>query len=116
MPAFGAAQTPTALSSGEKIAVLNGEDLAENALTMAISLTPVTDGVWLAIYNQSGETVNLVGSPDFTAANYLPVTDISGGAITAATDTITVCKVATALNYAIQAAAAITDGTVYLAR
>lgn len=116
MPSFGAVQTPTALSSGEKVAVLNGENLAENALTMAISLTPITDGVWLAIYNKSGQTVNLVGSPDFTSADFLPVTDISGGAITAATDTITVCKVATALNYAIQAAGAITDGTVWLAR
>ena len=116
MPAFGAAQTPTELSSGDKLAVLNAENLALNALTMAVSLTPQPTPVVLAIYNNSGQAVTLVASPDFTATDYLPVTDTAGVAVALAAGTVREVEVAPGLQYAVKAGAAITAGTVWLAR
>jgi hypothetical protein len=92
MPLFSAVQTPTELSSGDKLSVLNGENLALNALTMAVSLTPQPAPIDLAIYNNSGQSVSLVASPVGTAL------------------------VAPGLYYAVKAGAAITAGTIWLAR
>jgi hypothetical protein len=114
MPAFGAVQTPTTLSSGEKIAVLNAENLANNALTMAIALTPQPLIAVLAIVNQSSQTVSLVGSAD--GVNFYPVTDDEGVAVTASTNTVVVATVSNGLFYAIKAGGAITAGTIWLAR
>ena len=114
MPLFST--SPTTLSSGEKLAVLNAENLGSGALTQAVSLTPQPTSITLAIYNNSGQTVDLVASPDFTSANYLPVYNEAGVAVTAATDTVATAQVAAGLNYAIKAGGAITAGTVWLAR
>jgi hypothetical protein len=117
MPAFTSPQSPTALSSGEKLAVLNAENLAENALTMAVALEPQPQLVALSIYNGSGETVALVASPTMTADDFFPVT-YDGTPVTAASDTVTTVEVASSLFYAVQngAVGAITDGTIWLAR
>lgn len=117
MPAFGAPQTPTALSSGDKIAVLNDEDLAANALSMAVALTPQPTPVVLAIYNDTGETVSLVSSPDSTtAADFLNVANETLNVVAVAGGTVGTAIVAPGLFYAIKAASAITAGTVWLAR
>ena len=116
MPAFGAVQTPTELSSGDKLAVLNAENLANAALTMAVSLTPQPTPVVLAIYNNSGQAVTLVSSPDFIAADYLPVTDTAGVAVALAAATVQMVEVAAGLQYAVKAGSAITAGTIWLAR
>ena len=115
MPAFGAVQTPTSLSSGESVAVLNAENLGSGALTMAVSFTPQPTPVTLAIYNNSSQTVDLVASPDLTSGDYLPVY-AGETAITVATDTVGIFQVATGLYYAIKAGGAITAGTIWLAR
>lgn len=114
MPAFGAVQTPTTLSSGEKIAVLNAENLANNALTMAVTLTPQPLPCIIAIVNGSSQTVSLVGSAD--NVNYYPVTDDEGVAVTASTDTVVVATISAGLYYAIKAGGSITAGTIWLAR
>jgi hypothetical protein len=116
MPAFSAVQTPTELSSGDKLAVLNAENLALNALTMAVSLAPQPTPIVLAIYNNSGQAVTLVASPDLTAADYLPVTDTSGVAVAVAAASVVMAEVAPGLQYAVKAGAAITAGTIWLAR
>ena len=115
MPLLGAVQTPTTLSSGERVAVLSAENLGNNALTMAVAFTAQPTPVTLAIYNDSSVTVDLVASPDLTSADFLPV--YSGEtAITVATDTVGVFAVASGLYYAIKAGGAITAGTIWLAR
>lgn len=117
MPAFGAIQTPTELSSGDKLAVLNVENLALNAITMAISLTPQPMPVVLAIYNNSGQAVTLVASPDFVSADYLPVTDTSGVAVVLAAGTVREVEVAPGLQYAVHASTvAVVGGSIWLAR
>jgi predicted RecA/RadA family phage recombinase len=115
MPAFGAVQTPTALSNGDSVAVLNAENLSSGALTMAVALTPQPTPVTLAIYNNSSQTVDLVASPDLTSGDYLPVYE-GETAITVATATVGVFQVASGLYYAVKAAGAITAGTIWLAR
>ena len=102
MPLFGAVQTPTALSNGESVAVLNAENLGSGALTMAVAFTPQPTPVSLAIYNNSSQTVDLVASPDLTSGDFLPVY-AGETAITVATDTIGVFQVASGLYYAIKA-------------
>lgn len=116
MPLLGAVQTPTSLSTGERVAVLNAENLALNGLTMAVSLTPQPTSITLALYNNSGQSVTLVASPDLTAANFLPVYDEAGVAVTAATATVATARVAPGLYYAVKAGGAIAAGTIYLAR
>ena len=116
MPQFAAIQTPTALSIGERIAVLNGENLANGALTMGVSLHPGPTNPVLAVYNNSGQTVTLQASPDFVSADYLPVTDTAGVAVSVATGTVVAAEVAAGLNYAVKAGGAITAGTIWLAR
>lgn len=116
MPSFTSPQSPTALSSGEKLAVLNNEALAADALTMAVALTAQPVLVTLAVYNNSGESVTLCASPDMTAADFLPVYDHEGAVITLATATVTMLEVASGLYYAVKAGAAIAGGTIWLAR
>ena len=116
MPAFGAVQTPTLLNSGERVAVLNGENLGNSALTMAVSLSPQPEPVVLAIYNNSGQSVSLVASPDFTSSDYLPVYNEAGNAVAVATGNVWMAMVAPGLNYAVKAGGAITAGTIWLAR
>jgi hypothetical protein len=118
MPLFSAVQTPTELSSGDKLSVLNGENLALNALTMAVSLTPQPAPIDLAIVNGSSQTVSLVASADNKSdgSTYFPVYNEAGNAVTAATDTVATVRVAPGLYYAIKAGAAITAGTIWLAR
>ena len=116
MPLFGAVQTPTTLSSGENLAVLNAENLSNNALTMAVYFTPQPTPITLAIYNKSGQSVSLVASPDNTAADFLPVYNEAGNAVAAANSTVATCIVSPALYYAVKAGGAITGGTVWLAR
>jgi hypothetical protein len=118
MPAFGAVQTPTELASGERVAVLNTENLANNALTMAVTLTPQSMPVDLAIVNGSTQTVSLVASADNKAdgSTYFPVYNEAGNAVTAATDTVATVRVAPGLFYAVKAGGAITAGTIWLAR
>jgi hypothetical protein len=115
MPLLGAVQTPTTLSSGERLAVLNAEDLGNNALTMAVAFTPQPVAVTLAIYNGSSQTVSLVASPDLTSGDFLPVY-AGETAITVVTNTVGIFQVATGLYYAIKAGGAITAGTIWLAR
>jgi hypothetical protein len=114
MPQFGAVLTPTTLSSGEKLAVLNKESLTSAALTMAVYLSPQPEPIDLAIVNGSSQTVSLVGSGD--GVNYYPVYNEAGTAVTAATDTVATAKVASGLSYAIMAGGSITGGTIWLAR
>ncbi len=118
MPAFGAVQTPTELAAGERVAVLNAENLALNALTMAVTLTPQPTPADLAIVNNSTQTVSLVASADNnpSGATYFPVYNESGTAVTAATNTVATARVAPGLFYAIKAGGAIVAGTVWLAR
>ena len=116
MPLFGAVQTTTALSSGEKLAVLNAENLANNALTMAVSLTPQPTPVTLAIYNASGQSVTLCASPDLTSGDFLPVYNEAGNVVTAANNTVATVIVAPGLSYAVKAGGAITAGTIWIAR
>jgi hypothetical protein len=116
MPTFGAVQTPTELSSGDKLAVLNAENLALNALTMAVSLTPQPTPVMLAIWNNSGETVSLVASPDLTSADFLPVYNEAGNEVTVATGEVGTALVAPGLYYAVKAGSAIAAGTIWMAR
>lgn len=116
MPLLGAVQTPTELSSGDKLAVLNAEDLANNGLTMAIALTPQPEPIDLAIYNKSGQSVSLVASPDLTSGDFLPVYNEAGNAVTVANSTVGTVKVASGLYYAVKAGGAIMAGTIWLAR
>lgn len=116
MPAFGAVQSPTSLSSGEKVAVLNAENLANGALTMAVSLTPQPTPVVLAIHNNSGQSVSLVASPDLTEADFLPVYNEAGNAVTVAAGEVGMAQVAPGLFYAVKAGGAIVAGTIWLAR
>ena len=118
MSAFGGAQSPTSLSSGEKLAVLNAENLANNALTMAVSLTPQPTSVDLAIVNNSSQTVTLLASADNKSdgTTYFPVFNEAGVAVTAATNTIATARVAPGLFYAVKAGGAIVAGTIWLAR
>jgi hypothetical protein len=66
MPQFGAVQTPTTLSSGEKLAVLNGENLANNAATMSVCFTPDPGGgaINLTVINSTAQSLTLQTSPD----------------------------------------------------
>ena len=116
MPAFSA--SPTALSSGDQLAVLNAENLANGALTMAVNFAPQPVSIDLAIVNHSGQTVSLVASADNKSdgSTYFPVYNEAGTAVTAATDTVATARVAAGLFYAIKAGGAITAGTIYLAR
>lgn len=118
MPAFGAVQTPTALASGEKIALLSAEDLANNALSMAVSFSPQPAGVRIAIVNHSGQSVSLVASYDNKSdgSTYFPVYSPAGTAATVPDGQAWVLEVASGLFYAIKAGGAITAGTVWLAR
>ena len=118
MPAFSAPQSPTALSSGDKIAVLNTENLANGALTMAVNFTPQPTPVDLAIVNGTSQTVSLVASADDKSdgSTYFPVYNEAGTAVTADTDTVATARVSAGLFYAIKAGGAITAGTVWLAR
>lgn len=114
MPAFGAVQTPTALSSGDKIAVLNNENLGSGSLTMAVSLAPQPVHVVLSIVNGSSQTVSLVGSAD--GVNFYPVTDDEGTVVSATTGTVVASTISSGLFYAVKAGGAITAGTIWLAR
>ena len=116
MPLLGAVQTPTALSGGERVAVLNAENLGNAALTMAIALIPQPTQVVLAIYNNSGQSVSLVASPDLVAGDFLPVYNEAGNAVTAANGQVWTALVSTGLYYAVKAGGAITGGTIWLAR
>jgi hypothetical protein len=116
MPLFSAVQTPTELSSGDKLSVLNGENLALNALTMAVSLTPQPAPIDLAIYNNSGQSVSLVASPDLISGDFLPVYNEAGNEVTVVTGEVGTALVAPGLYYAVKAGAAITAGTIWLAR
>ena len=116
VPDFGAVQTPTALSSGEKLAVLNSENLANNTLSMAVQLhSQPSSPIVLAIYNKSGQTITLQASPDLVAADFAPVSS-GGTAISVADSTVGEFSVSSGLYYAVKAGADITAGTVWLAR
>lgn len=114
MPLLGAVQTPTALSSGDKIAVLNNENLGSGALTMAVSLAPQPMPTVLSIVNGSSQTVSLVGSAD--GVNFYPVTDDEGTAVSATTGTVVAATISSGLFYAVKAGGSITAGTIWLAR
>jgi hypothetical protein len=115
MPLLGAVQTPTSLSNGESVAVLNAENLGNGALSMAVTFTPQPTSIMLAIYNNSGQVVDLVASPDLVNADFLPVSS-GETAITVAAGAVGIFPVASGLYYAIKAGAAITAGTVWLSR
>ena len=115
MPLLGAVQTPTALAAGQKVAVLNAENLANGGFTMAVAFTPQPQPVTLAIYNASGQTVTLQASPDLTSGDFLPVS-VAGSAVSVANNTVAEFAVAPSLFYAVKAGAAITAGTIWLAR
>ena len=116
MPALSA--SPTALSSGDQLAVLNAENLANNALTMAVNFAPQPVSIDLAIVNHSGQTVSLVASADNKSdgSTYFPVYNEAGNAVTAADGSVVMVRVSPGLYYAIKAGGAITAGTIYLAR
>lgn len=118
MPAFGAVQTPTTLASGEKLAVLNAENLGSGSLTMAVCLTPQPEPVDLAIVNNSGQALALVASADNKSdgSTYFPVYNEAGNAVSAANATVQMVRVAAGLFYALKAGGAITAGTAWLAR
>ena len=116
MPAFNAAQNPTELASGDRVAVLNAENLANAAFTMAVSLTPQPNGpIMLGVWNNSGQTVTLQASPDLVQADFLPVSS-GAQAISVATGAVGEFSVSSGLYYAVKAGAAITAGTIWLAR
>jgi hypothetical protein len=116
MPLLGAVQTPTALSSGERIAVLNAENLSSGALTMAVSLHPQANApIMLSLYNNSGQTVTLQGSPDLVQADFMPVSS-GAQAISVANGAVGTFEVSSGLYYAVKAGGAITAGTIWLAR
>ena len=116
MPAFGAAQTPTSLTNGDRVAVLNAESLANGALTMAINVIPEPTNIMLAIHNNSGQSVSLVASPDLVAGNFLPVYNEAGNAVMVANGQVSMFFAASGLNYALKAGAAITAGTIWVTR
>ena len=116
MPLLGAAQSPTALSSGERLAVLNAENLANAGISMAVALMPQPTPVVLAIYNNSGQSVSLVASPDLTSGDFLPVYNEAGNVVTVPNGQCWTAMVAPGLYYAVKAGGAITAGTIWLAR
>ena len=115
MPAFSFGAT--ALSTGDKLAVLNAENLASGGLTAPVVFTPQPTPVTLAIVNASSVTVSLVASADNKSdgSTYFPVY-AGETAITVATDTVGVFSVAFGLFYAVKAGGSITAGTIWLAR
>jgi hypothetical protein len=116
MPTFGAAQTPISLTNGERVAVLNAENLANGALTMAINVIPEPTNIMLAIYNNCGQSVSLVASPDLTSTDFLPVYNEAGNAVTIANGQVSTLFAPSGLNYALKAGAAITAGTIWISR
>ena len=118
MPAFGAVQTPTTLSSGEKLAVLNAENLASGSATMAVATTPQPMPITLGILNNAGQSVTLQASADNKAdgSTYFPVYNEAGNEVTVAASTVGVAVVPGGLFYRLLAGGAITVGTIWLAR
>ena len=118
MPAFGAAQTPVSLSSGERVSVLTAENLANNAATMAVTVTAQPEPVVLGIVNLSGQSVTLQASADNAAsgATYANVYNEAGNAVTVATSSVGVAMVPGGLYYRVVAGGLITGGTIWLAR
>lgn len=114
MPLLGAPHTPTTLSSGEKLEVLAGENIASGALTMAISLTAQPVPVTLSILNATTAVVALVASGN--GIDFFPVFNQEGTAITAATDTVTVAIVASGFYYSLKPNADVVGGIIWIAR
>ena len=115
MPLLGAVQTPTELSCGDKLAVLNAENLANGGFTMAVAFTPQASDINVALYNNSGQTVTLQASPDLVQADFMPVT-AGGVAASVVAGAVGVFWVTSGLYYAVKAGGAITAGTVWIAR
>jgi hypothetical protein len=117
MPLLGAVQTPTCLSSGDKLRVLNAEDMAQGDLTMAVTLSPQPLNSTLGIYNNTTSVLNLMASPDLVADHFLPIYDgVVGAGISVAPGNILSAQFHSGLYYALQAASALTAGTIWLAR
>lgn len=116
MPAFVSTNTPTALSAGEAVAVLQKENLANAAFTMAVVLTPQPNApIMLSLYNNSSQTVTLQASPDLVQADFLPVSS-GAQAISVATGAVGTFEVSSGFYYSVKAGGAITAGTIWLAR
>ena len=117
MPAFGAVQTPTTLSSGDKLAVLNVENLGAGGLTMVFALAPQPAPPYLDIYNNTTSVINLMASPDLVLAHFLPVFDgIAGVQIQAQPGNVLTAQPHGGLYYALQAVSAVTAGTIWVDR
>ena len=116
MPVFGAAQTPTSLTNGQSQQVLNAENLANGALTMAVNVVPEPTNIMLALYNNRGQSISLVASPDLVAANFLPIYNEAGNAVTVANGQVATLFAPSGLNYALKAGGAIVAGTIWISR
>ena len=117
MPIFGAVQTPTTLSSGDKLQVINSADtIASGSLSMAVSLEPQPTQITMGIYNNSGQSISLVASPDFVSGDYLPVYNTAGTAVTVPNGQVWLLAISPGLQYAVKAGAQITSGSVWLTR
>ena len=117
MPLFGAVQAPTELSSGDKLRILNAEDMAANDLTMAVALTPQPINATLGIYNATTSVLTLLASPDLVKAHFLPIYDgIAQYEIQAGAGQVLTAQFHSGLYYALRAESALAAGTVWLAR
>ena len=110
-------QTPTTLSSGEKIKILNAEDLASNASTMSFTLhpQPVTCSI-ITVYNPTAQDLTLEWSPD--NVNFLPMLDESTTPVLAQKSFATVFNLSGAGYHKLTnlSGSGITAGTVWVAR
>jgi hypothetical protein len=118
MPAF-AANNVARLLAGQRLALLNAEDLGNGAFTQAFFLAPSAgDGApCITILNKTGQTVTLQASWEAAdTTNFVPVT--AGGVTAIAVPNGAAWNVPASLGliYSCKAGAAITGGTLYVSR
>ena len=116
MPLLVSFQSPTGLSAGERVAVLNAEGIVAGGITMAVSFKPEPQDVLLCIYNNTSSTMQLVASPNLVAANFLPVYGIANTLVLALAGSCYTTEIGPSLYYALQATTTVVTGTAYLAR
>jgi hypothetical protein len=116
MPLFSVAGM-TSLAPGEKLAVLNAENLASAAAAQGVAFAPIGGGpVPLTVLNATAQTVTLQASGDGT--NWYPYVDADEQAVTVATVTALQVLVSPGLFYRAYngSGSAITAGTIWFSR
>ncbi len=115
MSVWTASAKTTALAPGDKLAVLDAEDIASGAATRAFTLTPLESGggVLLTLLNQTSEAMALQCSAD--NVTYEPVY-AAGAAVSCPEAEALAVLVSTGLYYRLAPAGDVTAGTVWVAR